>query len=65
MIALLAYPQSKTMASLTIRKLDDAIRDELRLRAARNGRSGKKSTMVKASAAAPAPVRNVVAMACR
>jgi phosphopantothenoylcysteine decarboxylase/phosphopantothenate--cysteine ligase len=28
-----------TMASLTIRKLDDAIRDELRLRAARNGRS--------------------------
>jgi phosphopantothenoylcysteine decarboxylase / phosphopantothenate---cysteine ligase len=28
-----------TMASLTIRKLDDAIRDQLRLRAARNGRS--------------------------
>jgi phosphopantothenoylcysteine decarboxylase/phosphopantothenate--cysteine ligase len=27
------------MASLTIRKLDDAVRDELRLRAARNGRS--------------------------
>ncbi|MDO9297835.1 flavoprotein, partial [Bradyrhizobium sp.] len=27
------------MASLTIRKLDDAIRNELRLRAARNGRS--------------------------
>src|SRR5271163_4671110 len=27
------------MASLTIRKLDDAIRDQLRLRAARNGRS--------------------------
>jgi phosphopantothenoylcysteine decarboxylase/phosphopantothenate--cysteine ligase len=27
------------MASLTVRKLDDAIRDELRLRAARNGRS--------------------------
>src|SRR4051794_9019324 len=27
------------MASLTIRKLDDAIRDELRLRAARSGRS--------------------------
>ncbi len=27
------------MASLTIRKLDDAIRDELRLRSARNGRS--------------------------
>jgi phosphopantothenoylcysteine decarboxylase/phosphopantothenate--cysteine ligase len=28
-----------TMASLTIRKLDDAIKDSLRLRAARNGRS--------------------------
>jgi phosphopantothenoylcysteine decarboxylase/phosphopantothenate--cysteine ligase len=28
-----------SMASLTIRKLDDAIRDELRLRAARHGRS--------------------------
>src|SRR5207302_10988 len=27
------------MANLTIRKLDDAIRDELRLRAARSGRS--------------------------
>jgi phosphopantothenoylcysteine decarboxylase / phosphopantothenate---cysteine ligase len=27
------------MANLTVRKLDDAIRDELRLRAARNGRS--------------------------
>src|ERR1700753_560952 len=27
------------MASLTIRRLDDAIRDEIRLRAARNGRS--------------------------
>src|ERR1700736_1655577 len=28
-----------SVASLTIRKLDDAIRDELRLRAARHGRS--------------------------
>src|SRR6476620_8135861 len=27
------------MANLTVRRLDDAIRDELRLRAARNGRS--------------------------
>jgi phosphopantothenoylcysteine decarboxylase / phosphopantothenate---cysteine ligase len=27
------------MASLTIRKLDDAVRDRLRLRAAQNGRS--------------------------
>src|ERR1700691_4304215 len=39
MIALLAYLEGNTIASLTIRKLDDAIRDELRLRAARNGRS--------------------------
>src|SRR5476651_1182835 len=39
MISLLAHPRGAAMASLTIRKLDDAIRDELRLRAARNGRS--------------------------
>ena len=41
MLALLASGQSwgPPMANLTIRKLDDAIRDELRLRAARNGRS--------------------------
>src|SRR3954470_18242372 len=38
-LALLAQPRKQPMASLTIRKLDDAIRDELRLRAARNGRS--------------------------
>src|SRR3979490_3650317 len=31
--------KNRPMANLTIRKLDDAIRDELRLRAARNGRS--------------------------
>ena len=55
------------MASLTIRKLDDAIRDELRLRAARNGRSvedevrvilrdasqGRSSLAASASGAAP------------
>src|SRR5882724_11270595 len=34
------------MASLTIRKLDDAIRDELRLRAARNGRSVEEEVRV-------------------
>src|SRR3954462_14376737 len=39
MLALLAYLSETAMASLTIRKLDDNIRDELRLRAARNGRS--------------------------
>jgi phosphopantothenoylcysteine decarboxylase/phosphopantothenate--cysteine ligase len=43
MIALHSLPATFTlgaaMASLTIRKLDDAIRDELRLRAARSGRS--------------------------
>jgi phosphopantothenoylcysteine decarboxylase / phosphopantothenate---cysteine ligase len=37
MIALLS--NEAAMASLTIRRLDDAIRDALRLRAARNGRS--------------------------
>jgi phosphopantothenoylcysteine decarboxylase/phosphopantothenate--cysteine ligase len=39
MLALLSILSKAAMASLTIRKLDDAIRDELRLRAARNGRS--------------------------
>src|SRR5271168_4681851 len=39
MLSLIAHPCGAAMASLTIRKLDDAIRDELRLRAARNGRS--------------------------
>src|SRR5882672_3543178 len=39
MLALLAYSGTHQRANLTIRKLDDAIRDELRLRAARNGRS--------------------------
>src|SRR6266849_4893529 len=34
------------MASLTIRKLDDAIRDELRVRAARNGRSVEEEVRV-------------------
>jgi phosphopantothenoylcysteine decarboxylase / phosphopantothenate---cysteine ligase len=47
------------MASLTIRKLDDAIRDELRLRAARNGRSVEDEVRVilreAAQNQAPAP----------
>jgi phosphopantothenoylcysteine decarboxylase/phosphopantothenate--cysteine ligase len=51
------------MASLTIRKLDDAIRDELRLRAARNGRSVEDEVRVilreasqrRSPLAAPAP----------
>jgi phosphopantothenoylcysteine decarboxylase / phosphopantothenate---cysteine ligase len=60
------------MASLTVRRLDDAIRDELRLRAARNGRSVEDEVRVilreaslgrtLSAAAAPAtarpPVRN-------
>jgi phosphopantothenoylcysteine decarboxylase / phosphopantothenate---cysteine ligase len=51
------------MASLTIRKLDDAIRDELRLRAARNGRSVedevrvilREASQLNTSPAAPTP----------
>ena len=47
------------MANLTIRKLDDAIRDELRLRAARNGRSVEDEVRVilreAAQHQAPAP----------
>src|ERR1700761_9656507 len=49
------------MASLTIRKLDDAVRDELRLRAARNGRSVEDEVRVilrdasQNSASFPAP----------
>src|ERR1700727_634232 len=38
-IAVIPRRWKPTMASLTIRKLDDAIRDALRLRAARSGRS--------------------------
>jgi phosphopantothenoylcysteine decarboxylase / phosphopantothenate---cysteine ligase len=50
------------MASLTIRKLDDAIRDELRLRAARNGRSVEDEVRVilrEASQQHPAPTAPV------
>src|SRR5206468_4883755 len=39
MISLPAKLAERPLASLTIRKLDDAIKTELRLRAARNGRS--------------------------
>src|ERR1700736_3194844 len=47
------------MASLTVRKLDDAIRDALRLRAARNGRSVEDEVRVilrDASQNGPSPV---------
>src|SRR3954462_11926366 len=61
MLALLAYLSETAMASLTIRKLDDAIRDELRLRAARNGRSVEDEVRVILREAAqqdgPAPSR--------
>jgi phosphopantothenoylcysteine decarboxylase/phosphopantothenate--cysteine ligase len=43
------------MANLTIRKLDDAIRDELRLRAARNGRSVEDEVRVILREAAQQP----------
>src|ERR1044072_8987855 len=45
------------MANLTIRRLDDAIRDELRLRAARNGRSVEDEVRVilREAAQNPAP----------
>ena len=53
------------MASLTIRKLDDAIRDELRLRAARSGRSVEDEVRVilreAARGAAPEPVQSIAA----
>src|ERR1700736_1444810 len=45
------------MASLTIRKLDDAIRDELRLRAARNGRSVEDEVRVILRDAAQHPLQ--------
>ena len=52
------------MASLTIRKLDDAIRDELRLRAARSGRSVEDEVRVilreAAQGAAPQQAQAVV-----
>src|SRR3954462_8644649 len=59
MLALLAYLSETAMASLTIRRLDDAIRDELRLRAARHGRSVEDEVRVilreAAHSQAPAP----------
>jgi phosphopantothenoylcysteine decarboxylase/phosphopantothenate--cysteine ligase len=54
------------MASLTIRKLDDAIRDELRLRAARNGRSVEDEVRVilrEASQQSPSPPSQAVPQA--
>jgi phosphopantothenoylcysteine decarboxylase / phosphopantothenate---cysteine ligase len=61
------------MASLTIRKLDDAIRDELRLRAARNGRSVEDEVRVilreasqsRPGFAAPAPGTGMAAAPSR
>src|ERR1700682_5346304 len=58
MIALQSKWFGVSMASLTIRKLDDAIRDELRLRAARHGRSVEDEVRVilrEASQQAPPP----------
>ena len=45
------------MASLTIRKLDDAIKTYLRLRAARNGRSVEEEVRVILRRAHPGPPR--------
>ena len=65
------------MASLTIRKLDEAIKDDLRLRAARNGRSVEDEVRVilreavngvrarPAAAAAAAQPPRPVAQSCR
>ena len=49
------------MASLTIRKLDDSVRDELRLRAARNGRSVEDEVRVILREASGNPLPNVAA----
>jgi phosphopantothenoylcysteine decarboxylase / phosphopantothenate---cysteine ligase len=49
------------MASLTIRKLDDAIRDELRLRAARNGRSVEDEVRVILREASQRPAASAMA----
>jgi phosphopantothenoylcysteine decarboxylase/phosphopantothenate--cysteine ligase len=51
------------MASLTIRKLDDAIRDELRLRAARNGRSVEDEVRVILRDAAQHEVQQILPQA--
>src|ERR1700750_1605396 len=63
MISLPAKLIGASMASLTIRKLDEAIKAELRLRAARNGRSVEdevrgilREASQGAHAALPAPV---------
>jgi phosphopantothenoylcysteine decarboxylase / phosphopantothenate---cysteine ligase len=51
------------MASLTIRKLDDAVRDELRLRAARNGRSVEDEVRVILREASGSPLPAAAATA--
>src|SRR5205085_3889372 len=58
MISLLSHSSVTTLASLTIRKLDEAIKAELRLRAARHGRSVEDEVRVilrEASQGAPSP----------
>jgi phosphopantothenoylcysteine decarboxylase/phosphopantothenate--cysteine ligase len=49
------------MASLTIRKLDDSVRNELRLRAARNGRSVEDEVRVILREASGSPLPTVAA----
>ena len=51
------------MASLTIRKLDDSVRDELRLRAARNGRSVEDEVRVILREASGSPLPAAAATA--
>jgi phosphopantothenoylcysteine decarboxylase / phosphopantothenate---cysteine ligase len=51
------------MASLTIRRLDDSVRDELRLRAARNGRSVEDEVRVILREASGNPLPSVAATA--
>src|ERR1700719_1774374 len=46
MLSLIAYFIGKAMASLTIRKLDEAIKVRLRLRSAKNGRSVEEEVRV-------------------
>jgi phosphopantothenoylcysteine decarboxylase/phosphopantothenate--cysteine ligase len=57
----IAQDRTSIMASLTVRKLDDAIKTGLRLRAARNGRSVEDEVRVILRAAATASSSDVVA----
>lgn len=55
------------MASLTIRKLDDRVKEALRVRAARNGRSMEEEAreLIEAAVGNPAPSDDVRASAFR